>query len=61
MSQAVRNLRAVPPPDEPPIDITLALRADIHARDWNAAMIWGDRQKPVILPGLDRVWRLFRG
>jgi hypothetical protein len=31
------------------IDITMLLRADIRARDWERVMIAGDRAKPVDL------------
>lgn len=44
--------------DTEPLDITLAIRADIKARDWGAVHIAGDRQKPIWLP--ERVRRLWR-
>jgi hypothetical protein len=39
------NLRSVPKPtDEPPVDITLAMRADIEARDWGAMHVAADKR-----------------
>jgi hypothetical protein len=41
-----------------PVDITLALRADIARRDWSAVHIDGDRRAPVFLPEfVRRGWR----
>lgn len=41
-----------------PLDITLAIRADIKARDWDAVHIAGDRRKPIWLPDMvRRLWR----
>jgi hypothetical protein len=46
-----RRLRAVPKePPEPPVDITLAMRADIVKRDWAAVHVAGDRARPIWLP-----------
>jgi hypothetical protein len=42
---------------EQPVDITLALRADIEARDWSRVMIEGDRRAPVFLPDAKGGWR----
>lgn len=42
--------RLVKPSAEQPVDITALNRAAIEARDWDAAMVWGDKQKPVSLP-----------
>lgn len=43
--------------EDAPLDITLAMRADIQARDWSRVMIAGDRSKAV-LPERIR-WRPF--
>lgn len=46
-----KHLHAVPKDaPEPPIDITLALRADIKARDWSACHIAADKRRPIFLP-----------
>lgn len=51
-----RKLRIVP--DEQPTDITLAMRAEIEARDWAAVHVAGDRRAPVFLAdAVRRVWR----
>lgn len=43
---------------EPTVDITLAMRAEIEARDWGAVHVAGDRRAAVFLPErLRRVWR----
>jgi hypothetical protein len=53
------RLRSVPQQQpEQPVDITLALRADIKARDWAAVHVAGDRRAPVFLPDcVRRAWR----
>jgi hypothetical protein len=44
---------------EQPTDITLALRAEIEARDWSKVMIEGDRRAPIELPERrKRMWRI---
>jgi hypothetical protein len=50
-----RALKLVEP--DQPVDITLALRADIEARDWSRVMIEGDRRAPVFLPDAKGGWR----
>jgi hypothetical protein len=52
-------LRAVPKaPADQPVDITLALRAEIDARDWARVHIAGDRRAPVSLAEhVRRIWR----
>lgn len=51
-----RHLRAV---ETHPLDITLAIRADIAARDWDSVMVAGDRARPLDLPErVKRTWRL---
>jgi hypothetical protein len=49
------HLRAVPPATEPPVDVTLAMRAEIMERDWSAVHVRGDRAKP--LPFFERIKR----
>jgi hypothetical protein len=52
-------LRAVPKaPVDQPVDITLAMRADINERDWSRVHIAGDRRAPVSLA--ERVRRMWR-
>jgi hypothetical protein len=51
------NLKLVDQAEEP-LDITLALRADIQQRDWARVMIEGDRRPPIFLPdAVRRLWR----
>jgi hypothetical protein len=42
------SLRAVDKPAEAPVDITLAMRAEIMARDWAAVHVRGDRSPPLL-------------
>lgn len=49
--------RLVEPAAEVPIDIHALNRASIEARDWDAAAIWADRQKPVVLAEVSKVVR----
>lgn len=52
------KLHAVAPPQEAPLDITLALRADIAPRDWAAVHIAADRRAPLMLGERPkRLWR----
>ena len=53
-----RRLRVVDA--DPPLDVTLAMRSEIEKRDWESVHIAGDRNKPVRLPSLQRVWRVWR-
>jgi hypothetical protein len=44
--------------NETPIDITLALRADIKARDWAKVHVAGDRNPPLYwVERVKRTWR----
>lgn len=43
-----RHLRAVDA-EEAPLDITLAMRAEIMRRDWSACHVRGDRAQPLEL------------
>jgi hypothetical protein len=49
----------VVPTETPPLDITLAMRAEIQARDWSRVQIEGDRSRPIVLG--DRPKRGWRG
>lgn len=46
-----RHLHAVQSVTEQPVDITLAIRADIKARDWSRVHVEGDRAPPF-----KRIW-----
>jgi hypothetical protein len=39
-----------------PLDITLAMRAEIEARDWSQVHISGDRAKPFLWERVRRTW-----
>jgi hypothetical protein len=42
---------------EEPLDITLAMRADIKARDWARVHVAADRREPISLgERVKRVW-----
>jgi hypothetical protein len=52
---SARKLHVVAPAQEQPADLTLAMRAEIEARDWAAVHIRGDRNPS--LGFFDRVRR----
>lgn len=46
----VRRLKSVEVSEQPAIDVTALLRADIAKHDWDAVQIAGDKRAPVDLP-----------
>jgi hypothetical protein len=53
---AARNLKLVEPVPDRPVDITLAMRDEIKARNWAAVHIAADR-RPFLALGDFRRWR----
>jgi flagellar basal body P-ring protein FlgI len=52
----VRNLKLVEPVPDRPVDITLAIRDEIKARNWAAVHIAADR-RPFLALGETKKWR----